>query len=34
VGANCCGIAEATEHKQWRVTKAQEPKPEHKTKDN
>jgi hypothetical protein len=27
-------MAEATEHKQRRVTKAEEPKPEHKTKDN
>jgi hypothetical protein len=27
-------IAEATEHKQWEETKAQEPKPEYKTKDN
>jgi hypothetical protein len=27
-------IAEATEHKQWRGTKAREPKPKLKTKDN
>jgi hypothetical protein len=27
-------IAEATVLKQWEKTKAQEPKPEHKTKDN
>jgi sortase (surface protein transpeptidase) len=27
-------ISEATVHKQWEKTKAQEPEPEHKTKDN
>jgi hypothetical protein len=27
-------IAEATAHKQWGKTKAQEPKPKHKTKDS
>jgi hypothetical protein len=27
-------IAEDTEHKQWEETKAQESKPEYKTKDN
>jgi hypothetical protein len=26
--------SEATQHKQWKVTTAQEPKPEHKPKEN
>jgi hypothetical protein len=31
---NVVGIAEATTHKQWGKTKAQEPNQKHRTKDN